>query len=112
VDFAKYDDSTDYQRQLRAGAPVRRQAYPSLFVFRHRDHQRYTGGREVDDLVFYMTAVSKGLDPAEEEKKSKPGFYKKEADYNEQVLMELYEETFDENVVQDKDVGIMISAPT
>mmetsp|Transcript_9888 Transcript_9888/g.20125 ORF Transcript_9888/g.20125 Transcript_9888/m.20125 type:complete len:150 (-) Transcript_9888:44-493(-) len=54
-------------------------------------------------VCFYMTAVSKGLDPAEEEKKSKPGFYKKEADYNEQVLMELYEETFDENVVQDKD---------
>lgn len=104
VVFAKYDDSTDYQRQLRAGAPdmFDYQAYPSLFVFRHRKHERYTGGREADDLVFYMSAVAKGLDPEEEEKKSKPGFYKKEADYNENVLMELYTENFDDVVVQDK----------
>ena len=49
-------------------------AYPALFVFKDgkMDHP-YWGGREVDDMVFYMSAVSKGLDPEEEEMKLRPG---------------------------------------
>jgi hypothetical protein len=30
----------------------------------------------VDDIVAWMAAVAKGLDPIEEEKKARPGLYK------------------------------------
>jgi hypothetical protein len=51
-------------------------AYPALYVFEDGKHKRYTGGREAKDIVLYMTAVSKGLDPHDEEAKLKPGLYK------------------------------------
>ena len=51
-------------------------AYPALFVFEDGKHKKYTGGREAKDIVMYMTAVSKGLDPHDEEAKLKPGLYK------------------------------------
>lgn len=49
-------------------------AYPALFVFKDgaMDHPYY-GGREVEDFVFYMSAVARGQDPEEEEKKRRPG---------------------------------------
>ena len=38
----------------------------------------YGGGRDsAQDIVDYMTAVAKGQDPFEAERKSRPGFYKK-----------------------------------
>jgi hypothetical protein len=36
----------------------------------------YYGGREVDDMVAWMGALSKGLDPIDEEIKQRPGLYK------------------------------------
>jgi hypothetical protein len=51
-------------------------AYPALYVFEDGKHKRYTGGREAKDIVNYMTAISKGLDPHDEELKQKPGLYK------------------------------------
>ena len=67
VVLAKYDDSTDSQRQLRAGAEdvFNYKAYPSLFIFDHGKHQRYGGGRESKDIVAFMSAYAKGLDPYE-----------------------------------------------
>lgn len=49
-------------------------SYPSLFVFKDgkMDHP-YWGGREVEDMVFYMAAVARGEDPEEEERRRRPG---------------------------------------
>ncbi|EKX34975.1 hypothetical protein GUITHDRAFT_53227, partial [Guillardia theta CCMP2712] len=56
VVFAKYDDSNEYNRRLRAGAPevYDFQSYPALYVFRDGKHERYLGGRETHEIVSYM----------------------------------------------------------
>jgi len=36
----------------------------------------YGGGREAEDIIFWMSTVAKGLNPFEEEAKNKPGLYK------------------------------------
>jgi hypothetical protein len=36
----------------------------------------YGGGREEEDIIFWMSTVAKGLNPYEEEGKLKPGLYK------------------------------------
>jgi len=103
VVLAKYDDSTESQRRLRAGAEdvFNYKGYPALFVFEDGKHRPYTGGREVKDIVMYMSAVSKGLDPHDEEKKLKPGFYKEMSDYDPNVFMELDPETLESTVLTD-----------
>ena len=112
VAVAKYDDSTDSQRRLRAGAEdvFNFNAYPALYIFEHGKHKRYTGGREVKDIVFHMTAVSKGLNPEDEEAKMKPGLYKEMADYNPSVFMDLDPETFESAVLAEKNVRVCARA--
>lgn len=36
----------------------------------------YSGGREQEDITFWMSTISKGLNPYDEEAKLKPGLYK------------------------------------
>jgi len=81
VKFAKMNDGDDYNHAARFGAEdmYNFSSYPSLFIFKDGDLKNpepYYGGREVDDIVFWMAAVARGLDPIEEEKKSRPGLYK------------------------------------
>jgi hypothetical protein len=52
----------------------------------------------------YMSAVSKGLDPHDEEAKLRPGLYKDMADYDPKVFMELEPETFESAVLTEKNV--------
>ena len=87
VKLAKYDDGDEYNRQLRAGAPdmYNYTSYPSLFVFDKGEHTPYYGGRTAEDIIFYMTAISKGLDPQEEELKTKPGLYKDKPEFAKYV---------------------------
>ena len=87
VVLAKYDDGDEYNRRLRAGAPdvYNFTSYPSLYVLDQGEHERYGGGREIDEIVFHLSAVAKGLDPYEEELKTKPGLYKDKPDYDKWV---------------------------
>ena len=48
-------------------------------MFEDGKHKKYTGGRDAKDIVNYMTAVAKGLDPHDEELKQKTGLYKGES---------------------------------
>jgi len=106
VAFAKYDDANEYNRQLRAGAPdvFNYSAYPALLVFKEGKHEFYRGGRESHELVDYMTAVAQGLDPVEEEKKSKPGLYKREPDFDPLLMAELDMDNFDVEVLENENV--------
>lgn len=106
VVFAKYDDSTEYNRQLRAGAPdvYNYTAYPALLVFKEGKHEFFLGGREALEIADYMAYVAQGKDPIEEEKKSKPGLYKKEPDYDPLVFAELDIDNFEEEVLQNENV--------
>jgi len=99
VKFAKIDDTDEYNRDARYGSEemFNFSSYPSLFVFKDgkMDHQ-YWGGREVDDMVYYMSAVSRGQDPEEEEKKRRPGLYKGKTD----KVPELEPENFNQTVLR------------
>ncbi len=81
-------------------------AYPALIIFENGKHSKYTGGREAKDIVNYMSAVSKGLDPHEEEAKLRPGLYKEMADYDPKVFMELEPESFEATVLTDQNVRV------
>jgi len=100
VKLAKYNDGDEYNRQLRAGAPdmYNYTSYPSLFVFDKGEHTPYYGGRTAEDIVFYMTAVAKGLDPHEEELKTKPGLYKDKPEFSKWVTDFQDEELFEEQI--------------
>ena len=106
VKFAKYDDADEYNRRLRAGAPdmYNFTAYPALFVFKEGKHEWFRGGRESHEIVDYMTAVAKGLDPIEEEKKSKPGLYKREPDFDPLLMAELDVDNFEAEVLENQNV--------
>ena len=101
VKLAKYDDADEYNRRLRAGSPemYNYTSYPTLLVFQDGEHEFYRGGREAEDIVLYMSSLSKGLDPLKEEEKLRPGLYKKEAGYDPAVMIDLEPETFDEHVL-------------
>jgi thioredoxin-like negative regulator of GroEL len=114
VVLAKMDDTNEDNRRLRAGAPemFNFSSYPSLFVIRDGEygggwptkggkHEWYGGGREAPDIVFHMSALAKGLDPYDEEKKLRPGLYKKDDDYDPRVIRDLVPEEFDEIVLGD-----------
>lgn len=107
--FAKYNDGDEYNRQLRGGAPdvFNYTGYPALLLFKSPKHpvankehwtrkyekkkwQFYGGGRETpDDFWDYLSAVSKGLDPFAEERKAKPGFYKKGGKHETTMVVDL-----------------------
>ena len=56
------------------------------------------GGREAEDIVFWMSTVAKGLNPYEEETKLKPGLYKGD---KKTPVVDLDPDNFDENVIVD-----------
>ena len=123
VTLAKMNDGDEANRRLRAGAPemFNFSSYPSLFVIKDGkygggwpkmgnetrctdlgfcgEHEWYGGGRVADEIVFHMSAVAKGLDPYDEEKKTRPGLYKLEPDYDPRVIRDLVPEEFDEIVL-------------
>jgi len=97
VKLAKMDDADEYNREGRFGAPdmYNFSSYPALYVFEDGEMKDpYYGGREVEDIVFWMASLSKGLDPIEEEVKQRPGLYKKKTD----ALPDLSFETFNATV--------------
>ena len=128
VVLAKFDDSDEYNRNLRAGAEdmYNYTSYPSLFIWKQSEkchsnvlipqemkdagkgeqptwcgkRERYIGGREAHEIADYMTYVAKGLDPIEEEKKTKPGLYKKRPDFDPLVFADLDEDNFQEEVLE------------
>jgi thioredoxin-like negative regulator of GroEL len=125
VVLAKMNDGDEANRRLRAGAPemFNYSSYPSLFVIKDGkygggfpsmgnetrckelgycgEHEWYGGGRVADEIVFHMSAVARGLDPYDEEKKTRPGLYKLDDDYDERIIRDLVPEEFDEIVMQD-----------
>ena len=105
VVLAKYDDSTEEQRKLRAGAAdvYNFHSYPALFVFDQGKHHRYTGGLESEDIVAYMTAVSKGQIAASE-KQAALGLFESLPNYNEDILMELSENIIETSVLTEQHV--------
>ena len=98
VKFAKLDDSDEYNRGGRFGAPdvYNFSSYPALFVFRDGEMESpYYGGREVDDIVFWMGARARGQDPIEEEKYGRPGLYKGHSE----VVWDLAPENFNATIL-------------
>ena len=102
VVLAKYDDSTEEQRKLRAGAAYNFQSYPALVVFDQGKAQRYTGGLDAAEIVSYMTAVSNGVAPIEH--KSGTGLFESMPSYDEDVVTELTEGSFESTVLTEKHV--------
>jgi thiol-disulfide isomerase/thioredoxin len=113
VVLAKYDDSTDSQRRLRAGAEdvFNYNAYPALIIFDDGKHKPYTGGRNTQDIVTFMTAYSKGLDPHIEEIKTKPGLYKDLPDYDPNIFLDFDPDTFKSTVLTDMQVPPTAGGP-
>jgi thioredoxin-like negative regulator of GroEL len=125
VSLAKMNDGDEANRRFRAGAPEKFNfsSYPSLFVIKDGKygggwpdmgnetrckeygycgkHEWYGGGRVADEIVFHMSAVAKGLDPYDEEKKLRPGLYKMDEDYTPRVIRDLVPEEFDDIVLKD-----------
>jgi thiol-disulfide isomerase/thioredoxin len=125
VALAKMNDGDEANRRLRAGAPemFNFSSYPSLFVIKDGkygggwphmnnetrckelgycgEHEWYGGGREADEIVFHMSAVARGLDPYDEEKKLRPGLYKIDDDYDPRIIRDLVPEEFDDIVLGD-----------
>lgn len=115
VVLAKMDDADDANHnRFRAGAEemFNFTSYPSLFVVKNGQygggwpskggkHEWYGGGREADEIVFHMSAVARGQDPYDEEKKLRPGLYKKDDDYDPRVVHDLVPEEFDDVVLND-----------
>lgn len=119
VVLAKMDDTDEGNRALRAGAEdmFNYTSYPSLFTFsntkpegklgewskkyENKWYNYFAGGREADEIVSFMSALAKNLDPFEEEKKQRPGLYRKEPDYDPEVVYDLVPENFDEIVLND-----------
>ena len=99
VKLAKYDDTDEYNMRLAAGSPevFNFTSYPSLFVFDRGEHDYYMGGREAPEIVEYMAAVARGLDPLAEEAKRKPGLYREKTDQ----VVDLDLESFEELVMAD-----------
>jgi len=98
VKFAKLDDSDEYNREGRFGAEdmYNFSSYPALFVFRNGEMESpYYGGREVDDIVFWMAALARGQDPIEEEKYGRPGLYKHRHD----IVWDLAPENFNATIL-------------
>lgn len=98
VKLAKLDDGDEYNRQGRFGAEdmFNYSSYPALFVFRDGKMENpYYGGREIDDIVFYMTAVANDQDPFEEEKLRRPALYRDKTN----IVTELVPETFNSTVL-------------
>jgi thioredoxin-like negative regulator of GroEL len=113
VAFAKdvrLDDGDEYNHNvLRAGSleMFNYTSFPTILVFKHkkikaanpehwkrkykgRPWQYYGGGREhPDDFVFYLSAISQSLDPFDEERKIKPGFYKKGGKHESDLVVDL-----------------------
>jgi len=109
VKFAKMDDSDEYNRQLRAGAEdvFNFTSYPTMLVFKNDDipvgnpehwvknyqgkqWQYYGGGREsAEDFIFYLTSVANGEDPFDNERKVRPGFYKKGGKHASDAVIDL-----------------------
>jgi hypothetical protein len=104
VVLAKYDDSTEEQRKLRAGAVYNFHSYPALFIFDQGKHHRYTGGLEPNDIVSYMTAVCKGLSSASEP--AALGLFESLPNYNEDILTELSESSIETSVLTEQHVFI------
>ena len=106
VVLAKYDDSTEEQRKLRAGAPdvFNFHSYPALVVFENGKPHRYAGGIESDDIISYMTAISNGQTLSSIQK-SGLGLFESMPNYEEDILRELNEESFESYVLKEKNVG-------
>jgi len=97
VKLAKLDVAEERSKAANFGAPelYNFTSYPSLFIFKNGQMlSRYYGGREVDEIVFFMAAISKGFDPFEEEKKLRPGLYRTVTE----SLPDLSPETFNATV--------------
>jgi thiol-disulfide isomerase/thioredoxin len=97
VKLAKMDDGEENNRAEAYGAVARYNftSYPSLFVFKDGEMlSRFYGGREVDEIVPFMAAISKGLDPFDEEKRTRPGLYRLRTD----AVPDLSPETFNATV--------------
>jgi len=107
--LAKYDDSTEEQRKLRAGDVYNFHSYPALFVFDQGKHHRYTGGLEPDDIVSYMTAVSKGQSIAIEQQAAR-GLFESLPNYNEDILTELSENMIETTPSQQNSMNLFLPA--
>ena len=103
VVLAKMDDGDEENRRLRAGADdmYNFTSYPSLFVLHSGSHERYGGSRDADGIVFHMAAVARGLDPYEEEIKTRPGLYKSVREFRDVVKDLEEEEDFVTTIVDD-----------
>lgn len=97
VGFGKFDDTDPMNQAFHAGSESKFNftSYPTMIVIKKNRHkvankkhwrkkymkkrfQYYGGGRDsADDFVFYLSALANGLDPFDEERKTRPGFYKK-----------------------------------
>ena len=74
--------------------------------------QWYGGGRDKpDDIVFYMSSLAKGLDPFDEERKVRPGLYKKGSPHETDKVIELEPDgknSFNRTVLEDADNAVWI----
>ena len=97
---SKVHDGDEYNRRLRAGSPemYNYSAYPALLVFQDGEHEFYRGGREPEDIVFYMSALAKGL-TLTKRRKSKGQVCIKKSHITTLIMIDLEPEFFNETVL-------------
>jgi thiol-disulfide isomerase/thioredoxin len=132
VGFGKVDETDEWNKQLRAGAEdmFNFTSYPTLVVikknkvkaanpehwtrkFQKKRWQYYGGGRDSpDDFVFYLSSIANGKDPFDEERKVRPGFYKKGGKHESTMVTDLEpdgdEFAFNKTVLEDSENRIWI----
>lgn len=131
VVLAKFNDGSEYNRQLRGGAEdmFNYTGYPALLLFkekklkvakkehwkkkyRGRRWQFYGGGRDKpEDFVFYLSAVANGKDPFDEERHARPGFYKEGGKHQSKAIVDLEPDGdvgFNTTVLEDPDNAVWI----
>lgn len=131
IGFGKVDDTDEWNKQLRAGAEdmFNFTSYPSIIVIKknrvkaaNKEHwthkykkkrwQYYGGGRDSpEDFLFYLSALANEKDPFDEERRVRPGFYKKGGKHETTMLLDLEpdgELGFNTTVLEDTENRIWI----
>jgi len=104
VRIAKMDNGDEYNAAAQYGRKdlYNFTSYPTMITFTNGTLNnkyepfdgKYYGGREVDDIVFWMSSLAKGLNPIEEERKNRPGLYRTKTT----AMPDLSPETFNATV--------------
>lgn len=116
VKLAKMDNADVYNQPYQAGAEHKFNftSYPSLFVVKNGEKEKYNCDRSADGITFTMTYIANGNDQEsafyaylDVEKLKKPGFYKEGGKHATPHITELDPDNFRDEVLRSPAVWIV-----